>query len=102
MDAFRLDLDAEVAAILSNQFNVVITETDVVPSVDDADLTYPNLDTMEQRCKLLESCILYIDIRDSTKISDKHRRETLAGLYSAFVRAMSRCAGYYHGHVRNI
>ena len=58
MDAFRLDLDAEVAAILSNQFNVVITETDVVPSVDDADLTYPNLDTMEQRCKLLESCIL--------------------------------------------
>lgn len=43
-----------------------------------------------------------MDLRNSTTIGEKHRRETLVRLYSAFVRAMSRCAGYYGGRVRNI
>jgi len=102
VETFRDELDAEVRSILASSFKAVVTPTDTVPSVDDPDLTYPNLDTGEQRCKLLESCILHVDIRDSTVIGEKHRRETLVRLYSAFVRAMSRCAEHFQGRVRNI
>lgn len=102
MESFRDEIDAEVRSILAGNFKVVVTATDTVPAVDDPDLTYPNLDTGEQRCKLLESCILHVDIRDSTLIGEQHRRETLVRLYSAFVRAMNRCAAYFGGRVRNI
>lgn len=102
MDTFRIDLEQEIQTILSGNFRVVVQKTDTVPSVDDPDITYPNIDTGEQKCKLLESCILHVDIRDSTKIGEKHRRETLVRLYSAFVRAMSRCAAFCGGRVRNI
>jgi adenylate cyclase len=102
VDVFRTELDNDLRSILDGAFRVTISSTNTVPSVDDPALTYPNLDTGEQRCKLLESCILHVDIRDSTAIGAKHRRETLVGLYSAFVRAMSKSAAFYNGRVRNI
>lgn len=80
----------------------MITETDVVPNVDDPDITYPNLVEKEQRCKLIETCVLYVDIRRSTDLSFSHRQSTLTKLYSSFVRAMARCGGYHDGKVRNI
>ena len=102
MDAFRDELDADVRAILGSDFRIIVTAADTVPTADDPDLTFPNLDTGEQRCKLLESCILHVDIRDSTEIGEKHQRPTLVRLYSAFVRSMSKCAARYNGKVRNI
>ncbi len=102
MDAFRTSVDEEVRSILGANFRAVVVPTDTVPGPGDPDLTYPNLDAREQQCKLLESCVLHVDIRDSTRISDQHRRETLVRLYSAFVRSMARCATYFGGRVRNI
>src|SRR5215217_6677628 len=102
MDAFRIELDAEVQTILAPNFRVIVTPTSFVPGIEDPEITYPNLDAREQKCKLLESCILHVDIRDSTVIGEQHRRETLVRLYSAFVRAMSRSAEFYGGRVRNI
>lgn len=99
---FRDSITEEVQGITSSDFTVVITETDVVPNVDDPDITYPNLVKAEQKCKLIETCVLYIDIRRSTDLSFSHRRNTLTKLYSSFVRAMARCGGYYGGKVRNI
>ena len=57
---------------------------------------------MEQKCKIIETCVLYIDIRKSTDLNLSHRRGTMAKLYSSFVRAMARAGGYYSGKVRNI
>ena len=102
VDAFRDSIDDEVRTILGGDFEVIIGESDTVPSVGDSGLTYPNLDSGKQKCKLLESCILHVDIRDSTDIGERHRRENLVRLYSAFVRTMSRCAGHFGGKVRNI
>lgn len=99
---FRDDLAEEIQEITSSNFTVVITETDVVPNVDDPNITYPNLVKKEQKCKLIETCVLYIDIRRSTDLSFSHRRGTLTKLYSSFVRAMARCGGYYNGRVRSI
>ncbi|MFL7940823.1 adenylate/guanylate cyclase domain-containing protein [Priestia megaterium] len=98
----KTSLTEEVEKILSSDFKIIIKETDYVPSIDDSDITYPNLLTGEQKCKLIETCVLYIDIRRSTDLNLSHRRDTMAKLYTAFVRSMARAASYHGGKVRNI
>lgn len=102
MDRFQDELSSEIEAILSGDFQPSITETRKVPTEQDGLITFPNLDSKSIGCKLLESAILYIDIRGSTDLSHAHRPNTMAKLYSAFVRAMVRCADYYGGKVRGV
>jgi adenylate cyclase len=99
---FRDSIREEIQGIVASNFNIIIKETEKVPFIDDPDITYPNLVTKEQKCKQIETCILYIDIRKSTDLNLSHRRETMAKLYSSFVRAMVKAGSYYNGKVRNI
>lgn len=96
------DIAAEVEAILSNGFAIDVTKTLNVPHSDDQGITFPNLDQMRQGCKIIETCVLYIDIRRSTELNLQHRPKTVSRLYSSFVRSMVRCAEQYGGHVRGI
>jgi class 3 adenylate cyclase len=57
---------------------------------------------MEQKCKLIETCVLYIDMRKSTELNLTHKRQTLAKLYSAFIRSMAQAGSYFGGKVRNV
>lgn len=98
----RDELSDEVGTILSDAFTINVTETTTVPHSSDGAITFPNLDTKTQSCKLIDTCVLYIDIRRSTELSIQHRPKTVAKLYSAFVRAMTKCARHYGGHVRGI
>lgn len=99
---FKDDVNIEVSTILDASFSIDVTETNFVPHFDDQAITFPNLDDKTQGTKLLETCVLYIDMRRSTQLSLKHRRTTVAKLYSSFVRAATRCATYYGGEVRGI
>ena len=99
---FLKDIDEEVKAVNSSDFEVEIIETEYVPSFLDTNITYDNLDTSKKKCKRLESCVLYIDIRGSAKVSSTKQPKTLAKMYSSFIRSMLACARYYGGHVRNI
>lgn len=96
------ELKSEVSSIMSSDFTIEVTETQSVPHSSDQNITFPDLDGMKQKTKLLSSCVLYIDIRRSTQLTLQHRPKTVAKLYSAFVRAMTRCARHYKGHVRGI
>lgn len=100
--SFRDEVTDEIASILASDFEVEVVETDFVPKPDDPKITFPNTDSGKQSCKLIETCILYIDIRKSTELNLSHRRSTVAKLYSAFGRSMTRTARYYGGHVRGI
>lgn len=102
MSDLRDELAGEVETILSDAFTISTTNTNVVPHSDDVAITFPNLDAKSQSCKLIDTCVLYIDIRRSTELSIQHRPKTVAKLYSAFVRAMTKCARHYGGHVRGI
>jgi adenylate cyclase len=102
MKEFLADIDGSVAAVLGSNFDVEVVSTQYVPKFSDSNLTYDNLDARTKKCKLLESCVLYIDIRDSAALSTEKRPRTLAKLYSAFVGSMVRAAKYHGGHVRNI
>jgi adenylate cyclase len=92
----------EVASILAADFQIEVVETETVPHSSDAAITFPNLDAKRQGTKLIDTCVLYIDIRRSTQLNLTHKPKTVAKLYSAFVRAMTRCARHHKGHVRGI
>jgi adenylate cyclase len=98
----RTTIEDEVEAILSPRFTINVTTTQTVPHSDDGAITFPNLDEMRQSCKIVETCVLFIDIRRSTELNLQHRPQTVSRLYSSFVRAMVRCAEQYNGHVRGI
>jgi adenylate cyclase len=102
LENLRKEIEEEVQAILSSDFKIEITETKVVPSLDDSDITYPNLETKVQKCKLIETCVLYIDLRKSTELNLTHRRETMSKLYSTFIRSVMKAADNYGGKVRNV
>jgi adenylate cyclase len=95
-------IDDQVSAVLDSSFEIEITDTKFVPNFDDPNITYDNLDTKKKKCKRLESCVLYVDIRNSVQLSASKKPHTLAKVYSTFVRSMIECAHYYGGHVRNI
>ncbi|WP_375780479.1 adenylate/guanylate cyclase domain-containing protein [Bradyrhizobium sp. ma5] len=102
LQQLRDELADEVSTILDSGFSISITQTNTVPHSGDPVITFPNLDTDTQGAKLIETCVLYIDMRRSTDLNLAHRAPTVAKLYSAFVRAMTRTARHYGGHVRGI
>ena len=64
-----------------------------VPSVDEVPFGPKGL--------LLETAFLYADLRDSSSITDAHRRGTAAKLYRAFLYAMAKVARRHHGQIRS-
>lgn len=99
---FASDVSDEVSTILSAGFAVDVVNTQTVPHSTDAAITFPNLDMRTQGTKMIESTVLYVDMRRSTQLSLQHQGKTVARLYSAFVRAMTRCAKQFGGEVRGI
>ncbi|QOK30096.1 adenylate/guanylate cyclase domain-containing protein (plasmid) [Cytobacillus oceanisediminis] len=102
LEELRKSLEEEIEGILTTDFKIEITETTLVPSLDDSGITYPNLETGIQKCKLIETCVLYIDLRKSTDLNLSHKRETMSKLYSTFIRSIMKSAGEYNGKVRNV
>lgn len=96
------NIDEEIQIIHSSDFKIEITETKYVPNFDDSNLTYENFDTKKKKVKTIETCVLFIDIRKSTSLNLKHYPQTMAKLYSSFIRSMIKAAEYYDGKIRNI
>jgi len=96
------DISEEISTILASNFSIDVVKTNYVPHSDDRSITFPNLDKKIQGTKFIETTVLYVDMRRSTELSMKHRRHTVAKLYSAFVRGMTRCAAAFDGEVRGI
>jgi class 3 adenylate cyclase len=91
-----------VSTILASNFVINLTSTSAVLHSDDAAITFPNLDAGSQGVKVVETAVLYVDMRSSTQLSLRYHPETVTRLYSAFVRAMTRCAKVFNGKVRGI
>jgi class 3 adenylate cyclase len=98
----RAEIDDEVSTLLGNDFAIEVTNTENVPHASDPAITFPDVTARSQGAKLIETCVLYIDIRRSTELNFSHKPKTVAKLYTAFVRAMTRVARHYDGHVRGI
>ena len=100
---FLEDLDYDLWAMLKRKPAAEVTDTSDVPRLDDAALTYPAPGRDEpNKVKRLSTCVLYVDIRDSSQLTAAQRPQRLARVYAAFVYAMVTCARRAGGHVRNI
>lgn len=82
-------------------YDIETTNTNVVPNSGDPGLTFPY--DANKRGKMIETCVLFIDIRSSTSISKRlaKKKIVLGKLYSAFIHAMVHIADEY-GYIRNI
>lgn len=83
------------------EHNIETTEAYTVPSRDDQGLTF--LTGVTKKGKLIKTCVLFIDIRNSTKITRELQNDKvrLGKIYSSFIHSMTTIADEY-GFVRNI
>lgn len=101
IDLFK-ELNTEISLCNSPDFQIEFCETKFIPSDNDSNLTFEDFDKMSKKVKIIETCILFIDIRKSTTLNLKHKSEIMAKLYSSFIRSMLKAADLYNGYVRNI
>lgn len=91
-----MEIGSEIDGITAHETS--FQETNRVPTVDD--LTFQR--HCERKGARLNTCVLFVDIRDSVQKNKDHRAQTLAKMYSCFVYGVLRIAKRYNGHVRNI
>lgn len=71
-----------------------------VPSITDVELTYES--GKEKKGKLIKTCVLFVDIRNSVELTKKHQHNTMGCIYTAFTKAVLLIAKEYSASVRNI
>lgn len=76
------------------------SNTDDVPNSDTSGLTYESGDT--KKGKIIKTCVLYVDIRNSVKLIESHQFDTMGKIYTAFTKTVLKIADYHKGKVRNI
>lgn len=100
MDLKRLMTDIEdmITDVRTKKFTYNISSK--VPSLSDCDLTYES--GYEKKGKCIETCVLFVDIRNSVELTCKHSTETMGQIYTAFTKGVLSAAREYCGYVRNI
>lgn len=89
------EIETRIERIFTTDMEVEDFTGDTVPSSQDL----PD----KNRGLIITNCtILFVDIRSSTKLSDKSQAKNMAKIYRAFARAMSMCIYESGGQVRQI
>jgi adenylate cyclase len=92
------EIEQDVADVSKTTF--VYNDTSLVPNSEDSGLTYER--GAEKKGKKLCTCVLYVDIRNSVALTEKHHSLTMGKIYTAFTKAVLKVARYHDGHTRNI
>ncbi len=89
----KSDIIQKVKEILDNNF--VVEDVTYVPELTDSRLTFGNKGLQ------FEATVLYIDLRDSTKILNKHNKTTIAKIHKAYLYTTVKIATSLGGEVRS-
>ena len=89
----KSDIEEKVTDIIDSSF--VVENINVVPDLGDTRLTFSNKGLQ------FEATILYIDMRESTKILNKHNKTTIAKLHMAYFHTIVKIANQLGGDVRS-
>lgn len=92
------EIKGEVADVHVTGFDYL--RTGLVPNRSDPQLTFER--NVNKKGKILTSCVLYVDIRNSVALTEKHHTQTMGRIYTAFSKAILKAAKYHSGHIRNI
>jgi len=92
------EIKEDVADVYDTKFEY--TSTSLVPNSHTGGLTFER--GVYKTGKMISTCVLYVDIRNSVELTKKHNSLTMAKVYTAFIKAVIK-AGRYHGaSTRNI
>lgn len=80
--------------------NFQYSPTNLVPNRHDTSLTFER--GVDKVGKEIETCVLYVDIRNSVELNRKHNTQTMGRIYSIFSKSMLKIAKHHGGSVRNI
>lgn len=92
------EIEKEVIDVTKTTF--VHNDTTVVPGIGDTGLTYES--GKDKKGKKINTCVLYVDIRNSVALTEKHHTQTMGRIYTAFTKAVLKLARHHNGHTRNI
>jgi adenylate cyclase len=92
------EIETDIIDIKSKNFQHINTKE--VPSRHDTSLTFER--GIDKIGKEIETCVLYVDIRNSVDLNRKHHTQTMGRIYTAFSKAMLKIAKHHNGYVRNI
>lgn len=92
------EIEKEVIDVSKTTF--IHNPTNLVPNIEDSALTYESGD--EKKGKKIETCVLFVDIRNSVALTEKHQNKTMGRVYTAFTKAVLKLARHHKGHTRNI
>ncbi|TBX65777.1 hypothetical protein EZL74_11625 [Flavobacterium silvisoli] len=91
--ALKNDITQKVKDILDSDFTT--EDINYVPEIGDSKLTFGNKGLQ------FEATVLYIDLRDSTKILNKHNKTTIAKIHKAYLFTTVKIATSLGGEVRS-
>lgn len=92
------EIENDVIDVINTTF--VHNDTNIVPGASDIGLTYER--GTDKKGKRIETCVLYVDIRNSVALTEKHHTQTMGRIYTAFTKAVLKVARHHNGHTRNI
>lgn len=97
-EAFFEDINSTIEDVIATDY--VFNPEDYVPGVDDPNLTYGR--GKAKKGVELNTCVLYVDVRDSVSLTESHWDTTMGKIYSAFTACVLKAARETGGFVRNI
>ncbi len=87
------DIRNKVQSIVDESFTVA--DITYVPKLDDSKLTFGNTGLK------FDATTLFIDMRGSTEVLNKHNRTTVAKIHMSYFHAIVKIANALNGHVRS-
>lgn len=92
------EIKNDIIDVNKTGFEYVNTYT--VPNRSNNQLTFER--GITKKGLLLSTCVLYVDIRNSVAMTEKHKTQTMGRIYTSFSKAVLKIAKYHSGHIRNI
>ena len=98
----RKEFFENITSVINDWKNTSFTfnPKDNVPGLDDKNLTYGNGE--EKKGVVIETCVLFVDIRNSVQLTKEKQVKTMGKIYSVFTQCVLMAAQNEGGFVRNI
>ncbi|TDE08522.1 adenylate/guanylate cyclase domain-containing protein [Dyadobacter psychrotolerans] len=92
------EVEEDIEDVIKTSFKHAITKQ--VPNSNDSYLTFER--DSEKRGKIIETCVLYVDIRSSVAMTEKVGPDVMSKIYTAFIKSVIKIGRHHNGSTRNI
>lgn len=98
VSAIIKEISEDVDDVIATSFDY--TNTTTVPNSHDTGLTFERATV--KRGRQIDTCVLYVDVRNSVGLTAKHQSITMGRVYTAFIKAVIKIGRHHGASTRNI